>query len=115
MERVLTGFSELVVKLVDVNDMTRVRYLREQSKPVKHLSFHPTGLYLAVSCADGVLYVYSLSKEEPELVKKVDGLIRSLETDAAASSKAVWHPDGRAFAAPTPTRGTIAPVPDHVI
>ncbi|KAI9885305.1 MAG: mitochondrial escape protein 2 [Watsoniomyces obsoletus] len=96
--------DELVVKLVDVNDMTRVRYLREQSKPVKHLSFHPTGLFITISCADGVLYVYSLSKEEPELVKKVEGLIPSLETDTVASSKAVWHPDGRAFAAPTTTR-----------
>ena len=40
----------------------------------------------------------------PELVKKVDGLIRPLETDLEASSRAIWHPDGRAFAAPTATR-----------
>lgn len=98
--------SELVVKLVNMQDMNRVRYLREQSKAVKHLSFHSSGLYIAVSCSDGVLYVYSLSKEEPELLKKVDGLIRRLETDAEASSKVVWHPDGRAFAAPTATRST---------
>lgn len=28
-----------------------------------------------------------------------------METDAEASSKVLWHPDGRAFAAATPTRG----------
>lgn len=88
-----------------MKDMTRVLYLREQSKPVKHLSFHPKGSHITVSCSDGLIYVYSLSKEEPELLKKVDGLIRSLETDAEASSRVAWHPDGRAFAAPTATRG----------
>ena len=85
--------------------MTRVVYLREQSKPVKHLSFHPNSSYLAASCSDGVVYVYSLNAEEPQLVKKVDGLIRTLETDSEASSGVVWHPDGTALAAPTATRG----------
>ena len=100
--------SELEVKLVDVQDMTRVRHLRQQTKAVKHLSFHPSGMHLAVSCSDGILYVYSLGREEPELVTKIDGLIRSLETDHQATSKAVWHPDGRAFAVPTATRGVHA-------
>jgi chromosome transmission fidelity protein 4 len=110
----LFSSSELTVKLVDVNDPSRVRYLRDQVKPVKHLSFHPSGLYIALSASDGALYVYSLSKEEPELLKKVDGLIRALETDSEASSKAVWHPDGRAFAAPTAARGLfflLLPIP----
>ncbi|KZF20612.1 WD40 repeat-like protein [Xylona heveae TC161] len=96
--------DELVVKVVNTQDMTRVLYLREQSKPVKHLSFDPSGTYIALSCSDGVIFVYSLSTEEPALVKKVDGLIRNLETDAEASSRVAWHPDGRAFAAPTPTK-----------
>ncbi|KAI9684654.1 MAG: hypothetical protein M1829_000027 [Trizodia sp. TS-e1964] len=96
--------DELVVKVVNTKDMTRTMMLRDQSRPVKHLSFDPSGSFLAVSCSDGILYVYSLSTEEPKLLKKVDGLIRSLETDAEASSKAVWHPDGRAFAVPTATR-----------
>ncbi len=96
--------SELTVKVVNTQDMTRVLYLRDQPKPVKHLSFHPSGSYLALSCTDGIIYVYSLSTEEPELVRKIDGLIRTLETDAEASSRVVWHPDGRALAAPTATR-----------
>jgi chromosome transmission fidelity protein 4 len=41
------------------------------------------------------------------LVKKVDGLIRSLETESEASSRAIWHPDGTALAVPTATRGTL--------
>ncbi len=96
--------DEIEVKIVNISEMTRVLYLREHPKPTKHVSFNPSGSHIAVSCTDGIVYIYSLSTEEPELIRKVDGVIRSLETDVDISSKAVWHPDGRAFAAPTATR-----------
>lgn len=96
--------SEIEVKIVDLREMTRVLYLREHPKPAKHVSFHPSGSYITVSCTDGIIYTYSLSTEEPEMLRKVDGVIRSLETDAEISSRAIWHPDGRAFAVPTATR-----------
>lgn len=84
--------------------MTNILFLREQPKPVKHVSFHPSGSYIAASCTDGIVYVYSMTKTTPELVKKIDGVIRPLETDLEASSRAIWHPDGRALAAPTATK-----------
>ncbi|KAF2146129.1 uncharacterized protein K452DRAFT_315383 [Aplosporella prunicola CBS 121167] len=85
--------DELVVKVVNTHEMSRVLYLREQSRPVKHVSFDISGSCLAVSCSDGQIYVYSLSSEEPQLIKKVVGLVKSLETDAEVSSKVIWHPD----------------------
>lgn len=85
--------------------MTQVRYLREQSKPVKHISFDPSGRLLTASCTDGVIYVYNMEDQEPVLAKKIDGLVRGLESDDTASSVVAWHPDGRAFAVPTATRG----------
>lgn len=100
----LICYSELTIKVVNMADSYRVLYLREQPKPPKHLSFDPSGAYIAVSCADGIVYIYSLSTEEPALVRKVDGLIRSLEIESETTSCAIWHPDGRAFAAPTATR-----------
>lgn len=96
--------SEVVVKIVDTQDMTRVLYIRDLPKPAKHLSFHPSGSYLAVSCTNGIIYVYSVTTEEPKLEKKLDGLIRSLESDSELSSRVLWHPDGRAFVVPTATR-----------
>lgn len=84
--------------------MTKVKYLREQSKGSKHVSFDPSGRYVAVSCTDGLLYVYSLASEEPELVRKLDGVIRRLEAEDDATSSAVWHPDGTAFATAQTTR-----------
>jgi chromosome transmission fidelity protein 4 len=96
--------DELLVKIIRTNDTSAVMSLREQLKSVKHLSFDPSGTYIALSCTDGLVYVYSLTNDEPELIRKIDGLIRTVETDDEISSKVVWHPDGRAFAAPTATR-----------
>lgn len=96
--------SELTIKVVNIADTFKVLYLRDPPKPAKHLSFDPSGSYLAASCVDGIVYVYKLSTEEPELVRRVEGLIRNLDIESDSSSRAVWHPDGRAFAAPTATR-----------
>lgn len=95
--------DELKVQIVKTTDESTVLFLREQPKPVKHLSFDPSGQYIALSCTDGLIYVYSLG-DEPELIQKVDGLIRSLGPESEVSSRVAWHPDGRAFAAPTVTR-----------
>ena len=101
---VLTSASEITVKVVNTDDVMNLLYLRDCPKPAKHLSFHPSGSYLAVSCTDGIVYLYSLSTDKPELVGKIEDVIRVLETDTEATSKAVWHPDGRAFAAATVAR-----------
>lgn len=100
----LTASSELVVYIVNTNDMMQVRRLREQNRSVKHVAFDKTGTMLAVSCTDGSIYMYSLESEEPELIKKVDDMIKGLEPEAETSSKVLWHPDGRAFATPTGLR-----------
>ena len=62
-EQKLMVDSELTVKVVNTGDTDRVLYLRDQPKPTKHLSFHPSGSYLAASCTNGIVYIYSLSTE----------------------------------------------------
>ncbi|KAI9052709.1 hypothetical protein LZ554_002986 [Drepanopeziza brunnea f. sp. 'monogermtubi'] len=96
--------DELIVKIIKTDETSSVMTLREQPKPVKHVSFDPTGKYITLSCTDGIVYVYSIQDDTPELIRKVDGLIRIAETEDEVSTKVVWHPDGRAFAAPTATR-----------
>ncbi|KAL8658136.1 MAG: hypothetical protein Q9202_007626 [Teloschistes flavicans] len=96
--------DELEVKIIDTRDMTNVLYIRDLPKPPKHLSFHPSGSYLAISCTDGLVYVYSISTEDPTLRNKFDGMIRRLEGEDEKSAEVIWHPDGRAFATPTATR-----------
>ena len=96
--------SELEIKIVNRHDMEQVIVLREHPKPIKHLTYDPTGEYLAASCTDGIIYVYNVQTEEPTIYRTIDGVIRSLQTDADPTSRCVWHPDGRAFACATATR-----------
>ena len=84
--------------------MTQVKYLREQAKGARHVDFDPNGRYVTVSGIDGMVYVYSLTEEEPELLRKLDGVIRKLDPDADATSRVVWHPDGTAYAVAEGTR-----------
>jgi chromosome transmission fidelity protein 4 len=84
--------------------MTQIQILNEQTRAVKHVSFDRTGKRLALSCTDGNIYMYNLGPGEPDMIQKVDGMIKSLESSAEASSKVLWHPDGRAFATPTAGR-----------
>ncbi|KAF2197933.1 WD40 repeat-like protein [Delitschia confertaspora ATCC 74209] len=101
---VAVASDELVVKVVNTQDMTKILYLRDQTRSVKHVSFDTSGTYLAVSCTDGRILIYSLSSEQPEMIKQLEGMIKSIDSDAEASSKVLWHPDGRAFGTPTPSR-----------
>ncbi|KAJ1338234.1 chromosome transmission fidelity protein 4 [Microdochium nivale] len=96
--------DELTVKLVRTDDNSQIRHLNEHNKPTKHLSFDPSGSTIALACTDGIIYVYALGSEQPELIRRVDGIIGPLDTESDISSKVAWHPDGRAFAVPTPTR-----------
>ena len=96
--------DELSVKIVNTNDISQVKYLREHARATRHVSFDPQGRLVTLSGTDGIVYVYSLMADDPELIRKVDGVIGAIDGDSDASTKAVWHPDGRAFAVPTPTK-----------
>ncbi|KIW13584.1 hypothetical protein PV08_08773 [Exophiala spinifera] len=96
--------DELEVKIVNRHDIEQIRTLREHPKPIKHLSYDPSGKYLAASCTNGVIYIYTMAGPEPSLLRTIDGVINRLETAESTSSKCVWHPDGRAFACATQTR-----------
>ncbi|KAK2735290.1 hypothetical protein FQN57_001185 [Myotisia sp. PD_48] len=106
-EWVAVASDELTVKIININDITEVKYLRDQSKGAKHVTFDPSGRYVTVSCSDGIIYCYSFTEIEPTLLHKIDGVVRRLETDSEATSKAVWHPDGTAFAAVEATRDIV--------
>ncbi len=96
--------SEVIIKVVNCDDIEHIKILREHPKIIKHVSYDRSGRYLAASCINGVIYIYSMAEEEPSLSRTVDGIIRRLEVEDEATSACVWHPDGRAFACATATR-----------
>ena len=63
---------------------------------------------LAPICPSRTFWSRSNPKEEPELVRRIDSLTRSLETDIEASSKVAWHPHSRASIALTAIRGIVS-------
>ncbi|KAK9323645.1 WD40-repeat-containing domain protein [Lipomyces orientalis] len=99
--------DETTVKLINTTDITRIITLPAHRQGVKHVSFHPNGALLATSSIDGAIRVFSISSEEPELVKMIEGLTPSVESSQETSTKVAWHPDGRAFATQNKTRDII--------
>ncbi|KAI1340146.1 WD40 repeat-like protein [Xylariaceae sp. FL0016] len=94
--------DELTVKLVRTDNNLQTRQLKEHNKPTKHIAFDTKGETVSLACTDGIVYVYAIDSEEPELIRRVDEVIGALDVESELSSKVAWHPDGRAFAAPTP-------------
>jgi chromosome transmission fidelity protein 4 len=100
--------SELEVKVVHTGDMTRVMYLRDHTRPAKHVAFDTAGSILALSCTDGMIYIYSLSSAQPQLMKRIDGIISMLDSSSTSTASVAWHPDGQTFAVQNLKRGTYA-------
>ncbi|RMZ77947.1 hypothetical protein DV738_g4177, partial [Chaetothyriales sp. CBS 135597] len=99
--------DEVEVKLINRHNIEEVVTLKEHPKPIKHLTFDPLGKYLACSCTNGIIYIYELhnaSNPSPTLFRTIDGVIKRLETAMLATSRCVWHPDGRTFACATAAR-----------
>ncbi|EPS43029.1 hypothetical protein H072_2988 [Dactylellina haptotyla CBS 200.50] len=90
--------DDINVKVVNTRDTTKHMVLRHHSKPIKHITFDPSGSLLACSSVDGVIYVYSLTTETPDLLHKITGVISEVDVDSEVSTRAAWHPDGRALA-----------------
>ncbi|KAK4504754.1 hypothetical protein PRZ48_002716 [Zasmidium cellare] len=101
---VAVASEELEVKIINLDDMTNIMSLREHTGAIKQLSFDMSGTTLTASCVDGMIYAYSLSSEQPQLIRRVDGLINVLSTESDAATRATWHPDGRAFVVPTESK-----------
>ena len=101
---IANGSSEHDVKIVNTSDMSKVIFLREHLRSVKQVAFDRSGTTLAASCTDGIIYMYSISSEQPQLIKRVDGLIGMVQSDSEESIRAIWHPDGTALALPTSNR-----------
>lgn len=99
-EWIAVSSDESDVKLINTLDTDNVVIIRDHPKGVKHVSYHPSGLMVATSCADGILRFYSVSSQTPVLTKTLEGAIPKLLTSDNASAKVAWHPDGSYFAVP---------------
>lgn len=93
-------YSDLEVKIVNTDDMTKVIYIRDLARSVKHVSFDHSGTSLALSTTGGEVLIYNMTSQATSLIKQIDGMIAKLDGESEACSKALWHPDNRALTAP---------------
>ncbi|KAG4304696.1 hypothetical protein PORY_001749 [Pneumocystis oryctolagi] len=93
--------DEIRVKVVHTKDYLRILHLSGFSRPTKHVSFDPSGKFISVSCTDGVIYIFSFTSGEPDLVHTIDYVIPVCDSDSEVCSKVAWHPDAESFAVPT--------------
>ena len=98
--------DETKVKIVNVQDMTRVLLLAAAlAKSIKHVAFHPSGNMISAVDTNGAVRIYSLSTEEPTIVETISNIVPIVsEPDSDISCKVAWHPDGASFATPSVTR-----------
>ncbi|KAK9453102.1 WD40-repeat-containing domain protein [Dipodascopsis uninucleata] len=90
--------DETTVRIINSGDITQTLVLGGHRQGVKHVSFHPNGVLIATTSIDGTVRIYSISTEEPELIKAIDKFTTAVEPDSEVCTKVAWHPDGQTFA-----------------
>ncbi|KAL1411681.1 DNA polymerase alpha accessory factor Mcl1 [Vanrija albida] len=99
-ERVAVCSDDLLVKIVNIRDTTRVALLSDNVKPLRSAAWDPSGKYLITAGCDGKLKVYDTASSTPVNIKIIDGMISPSESDASTSAYVSWHPAGNFFAVP---------------
>ncbi|WWC59498.1 uncharacterized protein I303_102054 [Kwoniella dejecticola CBS 10117] len=102
-ERVAVCSDDLLVKIVNVQDTTRVALLSDSNKSVRSATWDPSGKYLTTASCDGKLKVYDTTSSTPICLKIMEGVIGSSEAESNVSCYAAWHPAGNYFAVPLRT------------
>lgn len=98
-------FSELEVKVITLNDITKIKKLKGHRKGVRRATWHPSGTILARSyysiswkfshissqttCgSDGHIIVWDVTlDEEPRLLEIIEGVIPSVDPEYVMKSK----------------------------
>ncbi|GAA95402.1 uncharacterized protein L969DRAFT_92534 [Mixia osmundae IAM 14324] len=94
------GSDDMMIKIIDVRDVTIIQQFTGHEKPVRDVSWSPDGSLLITSSSDGTVRVWDVanSPEDPRCVHTFEGLItKALPEDSTASVEAVWHPSGQYF------------------
>ncbi|GAA5900425.1 hypothetical protein JCM6882_001243 [Rhodosporidiobolus microsporus] len=97
-KRVVVTSDEIIAKVIDAKDPTRVQMLTGHSRSIREASWSPDGQFVTTSSVDGSIRVWQLDGgTEPTCVQVIDGLIKAEESDSEYSVEVIWHPSSKFF------------------
>lgn len=63
------------MKLVDIEDNSKIILLNGHSRGVRKATWHPSGSLLTTSGSDGTIIVWDVSEDTPKQEKVIEGVI----------------------------------------
>ncbi|CAL1707133.1 unnamed protein product [Somion occarium] len=100
-QRITVTSDEPTVKVIDIEDTTKMFVLKGHTKAVRQATWHPSGSLLTTSGADGKIVAWDVSDSEPKNITTIEGIIPEVyDTDSADfrhDCSAVWHTSGQYF------------------
>ncbi|GAA6041229.1 hypothetical protein JCM8097_008354 [Rhodosporidiobolus ruineniae] len=97
-KRVVVTSDEIIAKVIDAKDPTKVQMLTGHSRSIREASWSPDGQLVTTSSVDGSIRVWQLDGGlEPTCVQVIDGLIKAEEADSEYSVEVIWHPSSKFF------------------
>ncbi|KAH9942276.1 uncharacterized protein BXZ73DRAFT_87916 [Epithele typhae] len=106
-QRVAVTSDEPNIKLVDLDDITKVVILEGHTKAVRRATWHPSGALLTTTGADGKIIVWDVSGNDAKEEKVIEGLAPSVSDTESEEfghdCSAVWHTSGQYFFTATRT------------
>ncbi|BGP21985.1 chromosome segregation protein [Rhodotorula toruloides] len=110
-KRAVVTSDEVIAKVVDVKEPTKVQILTGHARSIREASWSPDGQLVTTSSTDGQIRVWQLDGgTEPTCIQVLDGLIKAEDADSEYSCEVVWHPAGKFFVVPSKDSGEIAMV-----
>ncbi|KAH8119330.1 WD40 repeat-like protein [Phellopilus nigrolimitatus] len=99
--RVAVASDDIVVKVIDLDDVTKIKLLNGHKRGVRSASWHPSDSLLTTCGSDGKIIVWNLSEEEPKIEKTLEAIIPTVKdyesNEFGHDCTAVWHTSGLYF------------------
>ncbi|KAI7887198.1 WD40 repeat-like protein [Lichtheimia hyalospora FSU 10163] len=100
--KVAVASDEDVIRLILIQDITKVVALYGHKKSVKCVAHSPVDDYLVSSDCDGDVLIWDLNHSDgvPKAVKTLNGAITKADSESNILGTIAWKPDGKQFAFP---------------
>ncbi|KAK4056106.1 DNA polymerase alpha accessory factor Mcl1 [Microbotryomycetes sp. JL221] len=96
-KRVAVASDELIVKVIDAEDPTKIQLLSGHKKGVRQVTWSPDGALITTSTSDGVIRVWDVNNGEASCIQVLEDIVKAAEPEDLGSCEPVWHPSGKFF------------------